>query len=284
MRLIMLISSTRSLGAKTKLAARLGRWHTVGADLVHDCVNDTLAQGGRPLFFNDYIAGASLPAHVIGVIRESMADACGKNAVKHVGGETAALPGVYEPGEIELTGTMVGRLTPGVVMNTSAERGDVLIGLPSNGLHAQGYAMALRVLEAEDWDAPHPELGGAALAEILLMAQPSYLGDVVKLWDAGITPRALVHVTGGGMIENLQRFCTPDVGVRIKRGTWDIPPIFGFIQRKAMLMNPEMYRVYNMGVGLIVIVPADQAVRTLDLCPTARRIGEMVQGTGVQLT
>lgn len=280
----VLVASTDGVGTKTKVAARLNRWNTVGADLVNHCINDILVQGARPLFFLDYVAAAKIQPDVIAAVVGGMTEACKAAGIALIGGETAEMPGVYEPGEIDIAGTIVGAVERGKVITGKAiQAGDVVIGLPSSGLHTNGYSLARKALDAEDWNAPRPDLNGATIGDTLLAVHRAYLTEIQTLWDAGIVTHGLAHITGGGVVENLPRIFLPGIGARIKRGSWDVPPIFNLIQRKGRVLSPEMYRVFNMGIGMILVIPADQADKALEVCPMAKRIGEIVEGRGVQL-
>ena len=280
----VLVASTDGVGTKTKVAAKLNRWDSVGADLVNHCINDILVQGARPLFFLDYVASAKIQPDIIAAVIKGMTDACREAGIALIGGETAEMPGVYEVGEIDVAGTIVGAVERGKVITGKAIKvGDVLIGLPSSGLHTNGYSLARKVLEKEDWTIPHPDLNGATIGDTLLAVHRSYLSEVTKLWEAGVETHGLAHLTGGGVVENLPRIFLPNIGAKINRGAWDIPPIFSLMQRKGSIITPEMYRVFNMGIGMILVIPVDQVDKTVEIIPTAKRIGEIVEGRGVQL-
>ncbi len=280
----VLVASTDGVGTKTKVAAKLGRWDTVGADLVNHCINDILVQGARPLFFLDYVASAKIQSDIIAAVIQGMTEACREAGIALIGGETAEMPGVYETGEIDVAGTIIGAVERGKVITGKAIKvGDVLVGLPSSGLHTNGYSLARKVLDKEDWTAPRDDLKGATIGDTLLAVHRSYLAQVAALWEAGIETHGLAHITGGGVVENLPRIFLPGIGARINRGSWDIPPIFGLIQRKGTILSPEMYRVFNMGLGMILVIPAEQVDKVVEIIPTAKRIGEIVDGRGVQL-
>jgi phosphoribosylformylglycinamidine cyclo-ligase len=279
----VLVASTDGVGTKTNVAARLGRWETIGVDLVNHCINDILVQGARPLFFLDYVASAHLDPEQIAMIVGGVAQACQAAGCALLGGETAEMPGVYEAGEVDLAGTIVGLVERAQVIDGSRIRpGDVILGLPSNGLHTNGYSLARKVLDGLDWTANLPEIGGT-LADALLAPHRAYLDDVRALWAAGVDIRGLAHITGGGLIENPPRIFPAGLGAIIRRGTWPEPPIFGLIQRLGQIDLMEMCRVFNMGLGMLVFVAPDQVAKAQAALPIYV-VGEMVAGQpGVQI-
>jgi phosphoribosylformylglycinamidine cyclo-ligase len=254
----VLVASTDGVGTKTKVAARLGRWDTIGRDLVNHCVNDILVQGAHPLFFLDYVASAHLDPEQIATIVGGVAAACREAGCALLGGETAEMPGVYQPGEIDLVGTIVGVVERGRILNGARiQAGDVILGLPATGLHTNGYSLARRVLDPLDWTAPMPELDCVRAGEALLAVHRSYLEPVRRLWAGGVEVRGLSHVTGGGVVDNLPRVLPSGVGAVIRRGTWPEPPIFSLIQRLGHISDEEMFHVFNMGLGMLAIVPPE---------------------------
>jgi phosphoribosylformylglycinamidine cyclo-ligase len=275
----VLVASTDGVGTKTKVAARLGRWDTVGHDLVNHCVNDILVQGARPLFLLDYIAAAQLDAALVAAIVEGVAAACRAAGCALLGGETAQMPGVYEPGEIDLAGTIVGAVDRAQVVDGKRIRpGDAILGLPSNGLHTNGYTLARQALAALDWGAPLPELGCSA-GEALLAPHRSYLEPVERLRAVGADVRGLAHITGGGFTENVPRTLPDGCGALLRRGAWPEPPIFGLIQRLGEVEPAEMFDVFNMGLGMLAVVPGEDAARALAaLAGDAYLVGEIVAG------
>jgi phosphoribosylformylglycinamidine cyclo-ligase len=276
----VLVASTDGVGTKTKVAARMGRWDTVGHDLVNHCVNDILVQGARPLFMLDYVAAARLAPELIATIVGGVAAACRAAGCALIGGETAQMPGVYEPGEIDLVGTIVGVVDRAqIVDGARVQPGDAILGLPSTGLHTNGYSLAREALAALDWDAPLAELGcspGAAL----LAPHRSYLAPIERLRAAGVAPRGMAHITGGGHTENLPRILPAGCGARLRRGAWPEPPIFGLIQRLGEVEPAEMFDVFNMGLGMLVVVAREDIVRALAALPgDAYLVGEIVAGS-----
>lgn len=255
----VLVASTDGVGTKTKIAAALGRYETIGHDIVNHCVNDILVQGARPLFFLDYIASARLAPEVVATVVGGCAAACRAVGCALLGGETAEMPGVYAPGELDLVGTIVGVVERAQIIDgRTIAAGDAIIGLASSGLHTNGYSLARRVFEGWDLAAVAPELG-RPLGDVLLAPHRAYLAEVERLWAAGITIKGLAHITGGGLLDNPPRIFPPGVAGRLRRGSWPVPPIFSLIQRLGRIDEREMAHVFNLGLGMLVIVPADQA-------------------------
>jgi phosphoribosylformylglycinamidine cyclo-ligase len=201
-----------------------------------------------------------------------------------LGGETAEMPGVYESGEVDVAGTIVGVVERDAILDGKAiQVGDAILGLPSTGLHTNGYSLARHILKELDWSADHADLGrspGAAL----LATHRSYLQPVQNLREAGITIRGLAHITGGGIIDNLPRILPDGVGAIIRQGTWQVPPIFTLIQKLGTVDDAEMFRVFNMGLGLLAVVPANQVERAQNvLTNDCFHVGEIVSGRGAQI-
>ena len=280
----VLVASTDSVGTKVLIARATGRCDTVGQDLVNHCVDDILAQGARPIFFLDYIAAARLdPAQVAGVVG-GVAVACREAGCALLGGETAELPGVYAEGAFDLAGTVVGLVDRDrLISGLRIRPGDAVIGLRSTGLHTNGYSLARRVCDPLGYDHRPPVLGGLTLADALLAVHRSYLGDLDRLWQAGVTVKGIAHITGGGLVENLPRTLPTGCGALLRRGSWPVPPIFDFLIESAGLSEPESWRVLNMGVGMVLVVAAADVPRIRSLVPEADLIGEIIAGTGVRI-
>jgi len=262
----VLVSSTDGVGTKTMIAAAMGRYDTVGHDIVNHCINDVLVQGARPLFFLDYIAADTLHPERVAAIVEGCAEACRAGGCALIGGETAEMPGVYRPGTFDLVGTLVGWVERDQIIDgQKVVPNDVCLGLPSTGLHTNGFSLARHVfgeMAGMAWDTVLPELG-SPLGEVLLTPHKSYLDDFEMLSGAGVEVKAMAHITGGGFIENLPRVLPPGVGVALDRAAWDVPPIFRLIQELGGVDEMEMYRVFNMGVGMVLIVSDDEAAAAL---------------------
>lgn len=277
----VLVASTDGVGTKTKVAAAMTQWQGIGQDLVNHCVNDILVQGARPLFFMDYVASSKLvPEHIASIV-EGMALACQRAGCALLGGETAEMPGVYEAGEVDVVGTIVGVVDRDHLIDGSRiEAGDVILGLPSSGLHTNGYSLARAVLADFDWHQPHETLG-MSIGEALLAVHEPYLDDITRLRAAHIDIHGLAHITGGGLVDNVPRILPDGLIAEIERDAWQVPPLFTLIQQTGDIALDEMYRVFNMGIGMVVIVPALQA----NDCKTVLRgqaslIGRITAETG----
>jgi phosphoribosylamine--glycine ligase/phosphoribosylaminoimidazole synthetase len=276
----VLVASTDGVGTKVMVAAELGRYDTIGHDIVNHCVNDVLVQRAVPLFFLDYVAASRIDAATVAAIVGGMADACAASDCVLLGGETAEMPGVYAPGHFDIAGTMVGvversRLLP----RRDVAPGDVFVGLASSGLHTNGYSLARRVFAALPHDAT-PEGFAHTLGEALLAPHRSYL-PVLRAVLATDLVKALVHVTGGGFAENIPRVLPAGCGARVERGAWPRPPLFGLLAEASGLDDHELHRTFNMGIGMVVVVaPGDvAAVRELIPEPTWV-IGSVTDGDG----
>ena len=287
----VLVASADGVGTKLKVAFLADRHNTVGADLVNHCVNDILVQGARPLFFLDYLATGRLSPSVAEQVVSGMAAACRENGCALLGGETAEMPGFYADGEYDLAGFIVGVVERHRIVNgASIVPGDVLIGLPSSGLHTNGYSLARRIVFERlglRVDSYVDELG-TTIGDALLATHRSYLNVVTPLLDRQLA-KGLAHITGGGITENLPRIFPDGVGAEIARGAWDVPPIFALLQQAGEVRDDEMYRAFNMGVGMIVACDARYADEVIAMLQSsgetgARVIGGTVQGSGVQYT
>ena len=281
----VLVSSADGVGTKLKVAFMMGRHDTVGADLVNHCVNDILVQGAEPLFFLDYLATGRLSPAVAEQIVSGVARACKENGCALIGGETAEMPGFYADGEYDIAGFIVGAVEKSKVINGRAVvPGDVLIGVPSAGLHTNGYSLARRVFfELAGWkpDTFVRELG-ATIGDALLAPHRSYLGLVRPLIEREWV-RGLAHITGGGLTENLPRTLPEGCAAEIDRRSWSIPPIFELLERHGSIAREEMFRAFNMGVGLVIVCTPRDAERVINTLmrggePHAFRLGFVVAG------
>jgi len=280
----VLVASTDGVGTKTLLAAQTGRYGGLGFDIVNHSVNDLLVQGARPLFFMDYIASARLEAVVLATVLESLAEACKAVGIPLLGGETAEMPGVYQEGGLDLVGTMVGAVDRAQIVDGSkVQPDDVLLALPSSGLHTNGYSLARKVFAGWNLEDPRVELGGQSLADALLEPHRCYLDSVSQLLAEGIEIRAMAHITGGGIYENLPRVLPEGLGAEIQRGTFPVPPIFELIQRAGKVDQQEMYRVFNMGLGYIFILSSEMASRAGTLLPQSYPVGYIMGASGIEL-
>lgn len=275
----VLVASTDGVGTKTKVAAQMNRWDTIGHDIVNHCTNDILVQGASPLFFLDYVASARLYPEQIATIVRGIAEACRAVGCALLGGETAEMPGVYETGAVDLVGTIVGAVDRGRIVDGSRiQAGDAILGLPSSGLHTNGYSLARKVLSDLDWQASHPALG-QSIGEALLTPHRAYLSEIQELWRAGIDIRGLAHITGGGLIDNPPRVFPPGLGAVLYRSHWPVLPLFDLIQQAGTITPDEMAHVFNMGLGMLVVVPSEQVAAALTLLSyEAFAVGEIVAG------
>ena len=284
MRSPVLVASADGVGTKLKVAFMTGVHDTVGRDLVNHCTNDILVQGARPLFFLDYVAAGVLAPDVIVRIVEGVARGCRENGCVLLGGETAEMPGMYAEGEYDVAGFIVGVVDRERVIDGSRiAPGDVLLGLPSAGLHTNGYSLARKLFFEVAGHAPETRLDalGATVGEALLAPHRSYLRQLDGLLDTGML-KGLAHVTGGGLLENIPRVLPAGTAVEIERGSWPVPPVFEVMRELGNVAEAEMYRTFNMGVGMVVVCsPADApAVRAhLDsVNQPSHEIGTVKQG------
>ncbi len=277
----VLVASTDGVGTKTRVAARMNRWDSIGHDLVNHCVNDILVQGAHPLFFLDYVAASHIDPQQVATIVSGVAAGCREAGCALLGGETAEMPRVYQPGEIDLAGTIIGTADQSeIITGKNIRADDAIIGLPSSGLHTNGYSLAYRVLENLDWSEPVTE-SGSSVGEALLAVHRSYLPQIQQLRAAGITVNGLAHITGGGFEDNLPRIFPEGVSAVLWKNAWPVTPIFNLIQRLGQIDDAEMFHVFNMGLGMLVVVPAEQSNRVLTILPgDAYRVGEIVPGNG----
>jgi phosphoribosylformylglycinamidine cyclo-ligase len=276
MREPVLVASTDGVGTKTKVASRLNRWGSIGQDLVNHCVNDILVQGAQPLFFLDYVASSKLIPQQIADIVGGMAAACEALGIALLGGETAEMPDVYHDGEVDVAGTIVGVVERAQIIDgRRVQIGDALVNLPSSGLHTNGFSLARRVLADLDWETPRAELGDIAIGDALLAVHRPYLHEVQAIQQAEVDIHALAHITGGGVVENLPRVLPTGLSFELYADSWSIPPIFHLIQQRGQIADDEMMRVFNMGLGMIVVVPAAQAERTVAVVEGAAVVGRI---------
>jgi phosphoribosylformylglycinamidine cyclo-ligase len=288
----VLVSSIDGVGTKLKIAFATRRHDTIGRDLVWHCVNDILVQGARPLFFLDYFGTGKLEPSVAADVVKGLAEGCRSVGCALIGGETAEMPGLYTNGEYDLAGCIVGLVERSRVVDGSGVRpGDVVLGLASEGLHTNGYSLARQVL-LEDaglaLDAPLAELGAVTLADALLWPHHCYAPAVLPILAKSEIPiKAMAHITGGGFVDNIPRVLPEGIGVQIHKNAWEVPPLFRLIQDRGKIAEAEMFRVFNMGIGFILIVAPEHAAETVAQLVSAGekvfRLGEAVAGHGVEL-
>lgn len=276
----VLVASTDGVGTKVKLAAAAGRYRGIGHDIVNHCIDDILVQGARPLFFMDYFATSKLNPEQTAEVVTGIAEACQESGMALLGGETAEMPGVYAPGEFDVAGTIVGVLERDRILPRTSElkAGDVLIGIRSSGPHTNGYSLIRKVFADTPLDAVFPELG-IPLADALLASHRSYFNILNPVLNhPGL--KALAHLTGGGFIENIPRILPEHLDAAIRLGSWPVPPLWNLIQQKGNIAPEEMYRVFNMGIGMIVIAEQSVAAEIQGLISEETFvIGELTAGT-----
>lgn len=283
----LLVSSTDSVGTKLRIAQAMGRHDTIGSDIVNHCVNDILPAGATPLFFLDYIGLSNFDQGLLSQILEGLSKACGEVGCALLGGETATLPGIYHGDDYDLVGFIVGTVQRDRLIspaNTAA--GDVLIGLPSSGLHTNGYSLVRKVFGIDDdasalKDALPGDLGDRPLGEALLEPHRSYLPWLKD--DSGNVRRevkGLAHITGGGIFKNLPRVIAKGLAAEIDVRSWNTPPLFAHIQRTGGIDDLEMFRVFNMGLGMVVVVNEADAETLLGSIDGAWRVGQLVAQSG----
>ncbi len=274
----ILVASADGVGTKLKLAFETGVHNTVGADLVNHCVNDILVQGARPLFFLDYFATGKLEPDVTASVVEGMARACRENKCVLLGGETAEMPDFYPPGEYDLAGFIVGVVDEArVIDGKTIEPGDVVLGIPSNGPQTNGYSLARKLFfEVGGYkvDTFVDELG-STVGEALLATHQSFLPQLGPLLDSGKI-KGLAHITGGGFLENIPRILPEGVSVEISRGSWHELPIFGLMQKLGSVSDKEMFRTFNMGIGMVVVCSEADATVFHEAIKNCEVIGTIV--------
>ena len=282
----VLIASTDGVGTKLKVAVMAGRHDTVGQDIVNHCVNDILVHGAEPLFFLDYFGSAQFQPDAFKQVVSGLCQACRENRCVLIGGETAEMPGLYPPDEYDLVGTIVGAVDRKKIINGRTIRpGDVLIGLPSTGLHTNGFSLARKIIFNKAKLGIHDKLPGTgkSVADVLLAVHRSYLKPVKQLMQRTII-RGMAHITGGGFPDNVARVLPKSVNAIFDRSAWIVPPVFRFLQERGKVERNEMYRVFNMGIGMVIIVRKTDCKAAMALLNKAKAdpvaIGWVEKGTG----
>ena len=303
----ILVSSVDGVGTKLKIAFTMDKHDTIGADLVNHCVNDIAVLGAEPIFFLDYLGTGKLEPHVFTEIIKGFARACAENNCALIGGETAQMPGFYQKGEYDVSGTIVGVVEKSRMLNgqKTVKRGDVVIGIESSGLHTNGYSLGRKIFFEQLGYKPKDKVPGLkkSVGEELLKEHISYGPLVQKLIkkfnpECGASLRrnsrsnasrsdavkAFAHITGGGFVDNIPRVLPKSLDVVIKKGSWDMLPIFQIIEQKSGVPDEELYQVFNMGIGMVAIVSADKADTALKFIKAQKHkawiIGEVVKGKG----
>ncbi len=279
----VLVSSTDGVGTKLKLAIMMGRYDTIGEDLVNACVNDIVVCGAQPLFFLDYIAVGALEDKIVEALIAGMARACGQAVCALIGGETAQMPGLYADGEFDMAGFVVGAVERDAILDGSGIRsGDLIIGIPSNGLHTNGYSLVRLALGLDADPSPlnevAPELGrDTTIGDALLLPHPSYADTVRPLLGQ---LKGMAHITGGGIMDNIERILPYGTAARLDSAAWPVPPIFTLLQERCGISRAEMYRVFNMGIGMALVCDAAAADDVLSMLSNASVVGEVASSDG----
>ena len=305
----VLVSSVDGVGTKLKIAFAMDRHDTIGQDLVNHCVNDIAVLGAEPLFFLDYLGTGKLEPHVFRQIIEGFARGCAENHCALIGGETAQMPGFYQPGEYDVSGTIVGVVEKSRMLNGKAVKpGDAVIGLASSGLHTNGYSLARKIFFEQLGLKPRSHMAefGNTIGEEMLKVHDSYgplVQQLLKKFNpqtssgAGVPPahpsrrggvspdiKGLAHITGGGFVDNIPRVLPKNCDIIIRRGSWPMPPLFQIIQAKSGVPEEELYQVFNMGIGMAMMVAADKAETILKSIHSKKQsawiIGEVIKGDG----
>ena len=269
----LLVASTDGVGTKLKVAALAKKHDTVGQDIVNHCVNDILVQGAKPLFFMDYIGTARFDTTVFTEVISGLCKACKENGCALLGGETAEMPGLYPLGEYDLVGTIVGVVEKKkVITGKDIKPGDVIIGLPSGGLQTNGFSLARKVIFDQCGLTPQDFLPGTryTVTETLLATHRSFLKPVLALM-AKLPIRGMAHITGGGFVDNIPRVLPANCNANINRNSWKAPTVFTFIERQGKVDHDEMYRVFNMGIGYVIVVRQKDASAAMSLLKNLRQ-------------
>ena len=275
----VLVSSIDGVGTKTRLSIALDKYDTIGADIVNHCINDILTCGARPLFVLDYIGAGKLVPERVEAIVSGVAGACREAGCALIGGETAEMPGIYRGDDYELLACIIG-LVPRrkIIMGKGIVPGDVVLGLPSSGLHTNGYSLVRKIFgeTKEKLRVRYPELGGT-LGEALLKPHRGYF----RMLEPVLSKlKGIAHITGGGVIGNVSRILPKGMAAELASEMWPVPPVFHVIQKKGNIAEREMYRVFNMGLGMVVVCSPRRASAVIDAVPEARLVGHVIPQTG----
>ena len=284
----VLVSSADGVGTKLKVAAMMKKHDTVGQDIVNHCVNDILVMGARPLFFMDYVGTAKVDPAVFKSVVSGLCKACKENHMALLGGETAEMPGLYPAGEYDLVGTIVGHVQKSkIITGKSIRAGDMIIGFPSGGLQTNGFSLARKIIFDQCQYSWKDKLPGTnqTFGDALLAVHKSFLRPVGKLLDRKIPIVGMAHITGGGFQDNIPRVLPKAVNAEIDRASWQVPTIFNFLERQGKVDRDEMYRVFNMGIGFIVIIPKKAMEKATNILKAQHQpysvIGVIRKGTGI---
>ena len=278
----VLVSGTDGVGTKLEIAFKMNRHITIGIDAVAMCVNDVITSGAKPLFFLDYIACGKLNPDVIENIVEGVAEGCRMAGCALLGGETAEHPGLMPVDEYDVAGFCVGVVNKNkMILGKNIKEGDVVIGLKSSGVHSNGFALTRKIIKEKNLklDDNYDELGGR-LGDVLLIPTKIYAKQILELCEK-LPPKGMAHITGGGFQENIPRILPDGLSAVINRSAWEVPPIFNFIAKQGNINPMEMYNIYNMGMGMILVTAKENAEQTLSIVDDAIVIGSIGKGNGV---
>lgn len=284
----VLVQSIDGVGTKLSVARMMNKYDTVGEDIVNHCCNDLLAMGAKSLTFLDYVANDKVDPAVMEAIVGGMAKACKENGVSLIGGETAEMPGVYASGEHDIAGCITGVVEKDkIITGEKIQEGDIILGFPSSGLHTNGFSLARKILFIVAGHKVDEVVGdlGMSVGEAIMKVHVNYSMPVLAMLDAGVDVRGIAHITGGGFIENIPRVLPENLDAEITKGTWSIIPIFSYMQKIGNVPELEMYRVFNMGIGLVLIVPKDEKEKVEKILkdyPDHKifEIGKIIKGSG----
>jgi len=283
----VLVSGTDGVGTKLKIAQELNRHDTVGIDLVAMCVNDILTSGAEPLFFLDYLATGKLNSQQLAGVVKGIAEGCRLSGCALLGGETAEMPGFYQLGQYDLAGFCVGVVEKSKLLNGSqVQVGDIAIGLASAGVHSNGFSLVRKIIDSGgfSWEDTPEILGGKSLGEELITPTRIYVKPILEMLSTEIEVHGMAHITGGGLPENLPRCLSKGQSIQVDLNSWSISPIFRWLAQAGNVAESAMLNTFNMGIGLVVIVPPEQAVSTINWFKSkeiaAYQIGEVIEGDG----
>ena len=279
----VLVAGTDGVGTKLKLALQMGKHDTIGIDLVAMCVNDLIVQGAEPLFFLDYYATGALSVDVATDVIKGIADGCLQSGAALIGGETAEMPGMYHAGDYDLAGFCVGVVDKDKLIDGSQVNvGDIVLGLASSGPHSNGYSLIRKIIEQSKADL-NTDFHGKTLGEVLLEPTRIYVKPLLSLFEQ-VNVKALAHITGGGLLENIPRVMPNDTVAMIDATSWTRPPVFDWLQTQGGVASTEMYRTFNCGIGMVLVVSAAQVTTCINHLNTegidARVIGQIANGQG----
>lgn len=278
----VLVSGTDGVGTKLKLAFELDKHDTIGIDVVAMCVNDVLAQGAIPLFFLDYLAvGKNNPSQIEQIVK-GVSEGCIQSDMALIGGETAEMPGFYKEGEYDIAGFCVGAQEKDLLISSeNTEAGQIVIGVKSSGFHSNGFSLIRKIISDNNIDL-HEEFENSTVGETLLKPTRIYVKDILPLMEK-INIKGISHITGGGFYENLPRCLKDGLGMKINKSSYKVPQIFRYIQQKGQINEDEMYQVFNMGVGLAIVVDKDDVKTVLDMVNDSFVLGEVTDKEGIEL-